>query len=593
MRTKQPFLRQFWSETRWILLGLAWLAGLVTGYIGFALFSQENGEGYSAGDILYRTLQLVTMNSGAVSGRVNWMLETARFLLPALTAYTALQGLMYLFREQAQVLRLWRLREHVVVCGMGRKGGRLVEELLATGQRVVVIEKEPAHEKADALRRLGAIVLSGDATNPDTLSAARIQRAHNLICVLGDDRDNLRVAYQAYRLSVSRSLSVSSGSSRSGKLTCLLHLTSTDLLELIKTSELSGEPEAPFELETFNSYARTARLLLQADPGWREAATPEEIARHLLVIGLGRLGESLVIQAAYQWHVLRRQGRLRMTLVDQAAEEKTRTLLLKYPRLDGVCDLIPLQIDLSAVGVMQNGLAGARHQAPIQRSYICLDNPVLSLQVCLSLLRIPGLIQGPVWVRLARDSGLAGLLDAPLPGLALAGQVKTFDLYDTACSSALLVGGTRELLARGLYEVYLSGTDDPAASPPWEGLSEELKEANRQQTSRIYRLLDAGGYQISPLQDWDAAERSFQEAEIESMARLEHDLWRQAKQAGGWRRGAQRDEKQHTHPDLVAWEELPEKEKEKNRLAVRRLPALLARLGFQIDRVMAEHKHTA
>jgi hypothetical protein len=69
------------------------------------------------------------------------------------------------------------------------------------------------------------------------------------------------------------------------------------------------------------------------------------------------------------------------------------------------------------------------------------------------------------------------------------------------------------------------------------------------------------------------------------MACLEHDLWRQAKEADGWTFGKQRDDKRCTHPDLVPWEELPEREKEKNLAAVRQLPALLARIGFQIERV--------
>ncbi len=31
MQAKRSPLRQFWSETRWILLGIAWLAGLLLG----------------------------------------------------------------------------------------------------------------------------------------------------------------------------------------------------------------------------------------------------------------------------------------------------------------------------------------------------------------------------------------------------------------------------------------------------------------------------------------------------------------------------------------------------------------------------------
>jgi len=85
MRSKWSHLRQLCSETRWIFLGSIWLAGLILGFLGFARFSGENDLFWSAGDLFSRTLQLIVLESGSVTGRVNWMLETARFLLPAMT----------------------------------------------------------------------------------------------------------------------------------------------------------------------------------------------------------------------------------------------------------------------------------------------------------------------------------------------------------------------------------------------------------------------------------------------------------------------------------------------------------------------------
>ena len=36
MRNKKTHLKQLWSETWWILLGILWIAGLILGYIGLA-----------------------------------------------------------------------------------------------------------------------------------------------------------------------------------------------------------------------------------------------------------------------------------------------------------------------------------------------------------------------------------------------------------------------------------------------------------------------------------------------------------------------------------------------------------------------------
>ncbi len=573
---KKTHLRQFWSENRWLLLGLAWLVSLALGFIGFYIYTIEYGEDWTAGDIIYRTFQLVTMNSGAVDGEVNWFLQFARFLLPLLTIYTVFQALMQLFVEQTQKLRLSRLKDHVVICGMGRKGSRLARELLGLGRQVVIIENELKKENAEVFRHLGAIVLDGDATNKDVLTDARILRARNLVCLVGDDSENLQTAYQAYQLTRTR---------RAGKLTCIIHLSSIDLLNLIRSSELSTEPGVPFELETFNPYERTARMLLQDNPGWREDSSIKDIPQSLLVVGLGRLGEQLVIQAGYLWHLLQRQGRLCITVVDRDAVEKTQNLLRKHPQLGKVCDLIPLQVDLYTAGPLQNILPIPGEQLLIQQSYICLTDPVLSLQVCLNLLQIPEIITGPIRVQLSKEAGLVDLLEKPLPGLGDIRRVRTFDFYEYACSAALILGGSHEMLARDLHESYRTGSEFASTRQTWEQLPEALKASNRQQASRIYHLLKAAGYRISPLQNWDADKLTFSETEIVKMVCLEHNLWRQAKEADGWIYGEQRDENTRTHPDLVSWDDLPEGEREKTLAVVRQIPAMLARVGFQIDRV--------
>ena len=578
MPLKHSHLRQLWSETRWILLGVVWLLGLILGYTGFATFSRDHALGFTAGDTFYRTLQLIILESGSVTGRVNWMLETARFLLPALTAYTALQAIMHLFREQMQWLRLWKLRDHVILCGLGRKGSHLATKLLGLGQQVVVIEKEPDQSRINELRRQGAIVLTGDATDQETLTNARLNRARHLICLLGEDSLNLQIAFQAYQLTSHK---------RKGLLTCIVHLASPELLNLIKRSELSIEADFPFQIETFHPYTRTAQLLIQEDPGWGDSSDSSLIPDHLLVIGLGRLGEQLVAQAAYAWHRLKLPRPLRITILDLKAKEKTENLLINLPQISKVCQLVPLEVNLSSTSLLNYTLKNGIGEKPIQRVYICLADPVLSLQVCLCLLQNPLFQQVSIRVRLDKETRIPALLEKPLIADHYSGQFIPFDMYERTCSAELVIGGLHELLARELHESYLrsleiSNTEQqPRIS--WDQLPTQEKEANRQQANRIYRLLKAAGYHINLLQDWNASDLVFNTSELEQMARMEHDLWRQAKLADGWRYSPIKDKQKRTHPVLEDWEKIPEIEREKNRDFIRQLPSLLARLGFQID----------
>jgi hypothetical protein len=571
-------MKQFWSETRWILLGIIWLAGLSLGYAGFAQFTREHALGWSMGDIFYRTLQLIILESGSVDGRVNWSLETARFLLPALTVYTALKALMHLFQEQTQMLRLWWLRDHAIICGVGRKGSRLASELLRNGKRVVIIERDNENTAASELQRKGAILLKGDATDRFILASARIHRSRHMICLLGEDSQNLEIAFQAYQLSQER---------LKGVLTCFVHLASSDMLNLVKRSELSLQSDVPILIETFHPYARAAQLLVQEDPAWVD---PSILPGHLLVIGLGRLGEQLVNQACYTWYRSNKSKRLVITILDRDAKEKTDLLLHKYPRLENTCQLNPLQVDVSSTCLLTSALKIDSALQPIQLVYICLGNPILSLQVCLCLLNLPEHQTVPIRVRMEEKSGLHGLLEKQINEEPFGGQVISFDIYRRTCSAQLVTGGSHELLARELHELYRReierSSHEQPYSPTWDHLPEDVKEVNRQQASRIHHLLNSAGYRINPLQNWDADKYNFMPEEVEQMARLEHDLWRKVKEKNGWRYGLKKDKIKKCHPDLIPWEKLPDLEKQKNVAFICHLPSLLARLGFQVDRVV-------
>jgi CPA2 family monovalent cation:H+ antiporter-2 len=80
------------------------------------------------------------------------------------------------------------LRDHVVIVGSGRVGAPVAAELTAHGIPHVVIEQ--SRDMAESLRERGMPVMYGDATRPEVLSGAHIERAR-LVVVAAPD------AYQA------------------------------------------------------------------------------------------------------------------------------------------------------------------------------------------------------------------------------------------------------------------------------------------------------------------------------------------------------------------------------------------------------------
>jgi hypothetical protein len=117
---------------------------------------------------------------------------------------------------------------------------------------------------------------------------------------------------------------------------------------------------------------------------------------------------------------------------------------------------------------------------------------------------------------------------------------------------------------------------------PWEELPDDLRQANLAQAAHIGTKLDAIDCAVVP-ESATAADFAFSEAEIELLAKMEHQRWVQERQAQGYVHGPNRAGKQH--PDLVDWQYLSDSARDKDRDAIGELPVILRQAGFQILRL--------
>jgi Trk K+ transport system NAD-binding subunit len=107
------------------------------------------------------------------------------FATSALTRaqFTAMQG-----------LRQIRTRGHVVVCGSGNVGTRVVEYLRVLHQRVVVIDSSPDPAMLEMSRTRHIELLTGDATRDATLDLCNLANARGVVALIDSDTANLEVA---------------------------------------------------------------------------------------------------------------------------------------------------------------------------------------------------------------------------------------------------------------------------------------------------------------------------------------------------------------------------------------------------------------
>lgn len=576
---------RWWSDYQLPIIIVAGLFALGLGFVGFSKNGTALGETRSLFDNFYLTLGLLSMNTGAVPPPVPWELEVARFLVPLIAAYTAVIALAAVFTQQAQQVRLQFYRDHIIICGLSQKGIRLASQFSELGERVVIIEADEGNDWIDTVRASGIVVLNGDATDPDMLRKARANRAKYLIAVTGSDGVNAEVAVRAEQLSLKRD---------SGVLTCIIHIVDPQLWHLLRKKELYVDPESHFRLELFNIYDRGAYLMLQAHSPWLQDLSNNKKPNRVVIIGLGKLGESLIIQAALQWQQKNpKASRLHFSIVDLAAEEKIRSLCTRYQHLEEICHLEPLEMNVHSSAFHQaKFLENNNPPNPVSAIYICMDNDALVLHIGLIMHQKVKDSKIPVVVRMVENAGLALLIGHNDHGNNAYENLHAFPLLDQTCTPDLVLYGTHEVIARALHDAYLESLQ-PQQGKGWEKLAEDTKEWNRKQADRISIILEKHGYRISPLINWKASDLVFIEAaeldEVEKMARMEHDLWCLEMQTAGWRYGAARSKERKTNPDLVSWEDLPDPEVEKNKNFIRRLPKILAGAGFQIEKKNSTH----
>ena len=83
---------------------------------------------------------------------------------------------------------------HVVVCGLGNVGYRLVTELTAMGERVVAIDRADDGPFIATVRRSGVPAFVGDATVVDVLKQVRAGEAKAVIAATSSELANLEIA---------------------------------------------------------------------------------------------------------------------------------------------------------------------------------------------------------------------------------------------------------------------------------------------------------------------------------------------------------------------------------------------------------------
>jgi Trk K+ transport system NAD-binding subunit len=133
-------------------------------------------------------------------------IEALNLLIPPFGLLAVVDGVVrfaYLFFAKKTADKEWTevisesMRGHIIICGAGRVGFRIANQLTALKHEVVVIEKKENAPYAAMLRDLNVPVLVDDARNPAALQRLNVKHAVAIVCCTDDDLGNINVGLDA------------------------------------------------------------------------------------------------------------------------------------------------------------------------------------------------------------------------------------------------------------------------------------------------------------------------------------------------------------------------------------------------------------
>ncbi len=181
---------------------------LIIGTLGYWLIT---GGKFSLFDYLFMTVitiltigfdEIIKPEPGITS---NWVrvftifiaftgIGTVTYIFSNVTALIVEGYLKETFKKRKTNKIIRKMENHFIVCGAGRVGTVIVNELHTTKREIVVIERNPEVIQGLEERFPGIPILNGNADFEDVLIKAAIKTAAGIFAATGDDNQNLVIS---------------------------------------------------------------------------------------------------------------------------------------------------------------------------------------------------------------------------------------------------------------------------------------------------------------------------------------------------------------------------------------------------------------
>jgi len=175
------------------MMGDATISWLDAFYMTFLMVATI---GYGAGiEIFHHPLKEIFTMVVAFSG-----IGVITYFFSAVTALVLASDFDKSMRRKRMEKTIRKLRGHYIICGFGRVGQNVANELEVTHRHYLALEENEVVIDSYLERKQGLLYLHGDAADDDVLLSANIEHAKGVFAVTGDDSRNLMISLTAKQL---------------------------------------------------------------------------------------------------------------------------------------------------------------------------------------------------------------------------------------------------------------------------------------------------------------------------------------------------------------------------------------------------------
>lgn len=565
---------------RWgvvVLLTLVWI-------VGGLIYWQDRGFLQA----LYLTVAAVAMwDEYFQAADADLMLQVVRYAAIA----APVVGLIFAFSGQLgrSLARLFNLgaARHVVIAGDSPAALSLALDCRRYKDSVILLAQGLADETALGLRRKGATVLEGDATQLETLRTARAHHAAHVVAFEPDDTQNLQIEAAVRRLVGAARRKPPIGVHVAMRSQMLLkEAREMRSLQMRQRKEAPPIDSKPFSLEEI-----AARALVQS-----ESQTLLSLAQqlgqdriHIVFFGFDQAAEAVAERVLMSlWSAHFQAPRLTVLAPDPAAAgagfRARHSEAFAHPQLwSADIEFLPFDWDVASVGgEALDTVEQARGKPTAIVVSTGADPGNIHLAIALKRACNRGLRwPAPIFMCESSQSEFSQQYAKGDETEELDAYLQAFGSHQANATRKRVMDGVLDRGAAIAHEYYNQGLGkrDPMSM-------RELQSAMRDWSDVLetYRAANRAAADSAMVKAWDAGWRPAQKGEkgdtaptippdlIDRMAQREHDRWIAERLMAGWRPtapGESRNNDLMAHDKLAPWSALNEADRNNDVVQIR------------------------